>query len=352
MPDDLLRIEDIVRLTGLEESLIRFYESEYPAELPQKILLGGALFFDPASPAAFTAIHARQQAAVAGPQSAGERFARVIAVTSGKGGVGKTNLALNLAIELQRLGKMSIVLDADMGLANVHLLAGMTPRHSLTDLLAGRVELSELVEAGPEGIGIIAGGSGILALADSRAQDRCLIIESLVQLEKAAEIILVDTGAGMGRSVRDFLQAADEILFVITPDITSLTDAYGLLKALHQENLPGLPIHLVVNMVQSLKQAADVSLRFASCAREFLGREITDAGYILKDATVSQATARRTPHSIYRPDARVSKNTRTIAANLMNRQPRQSAGSSAFARYLNLIKKRHEQLPQPRRKTA
>ena len=352
MPDQLLSIEDVVRLTGLEESLIRFYESEYPAELPKKILLGGALFFAPASPAAFVGIHARQQGTESGPKLGRERFARVITVTSGKGGVGKTNLALNLAIEFQRLGKMSVVLDADMGLANVHLLAGLTPRHNLTDLLSGRVEMAELIEAGPEGIGIIAGGSGILDLADSRRQDRCRIIESLVQLEKAAEIILVDTGAGMGRSVRDFLQAADEILFVITPDITSLTDAYGLLKALHQENLPGLPIHLVVNMVQSLKQAADVSLRFSSCAREFLGRDITDAGYILKDNTVSQATARRTPHSIYRPDARVSKNTRTIAANLLQKEQKHSTAGSAFARYLNLIKNGQQPLPQPRRKTA
>ena len=350
MPEQLLRIEDVVRLTGLEESLIRFYESEYPTELPKKILLGGALFFDPASIAAFTAIHARLQGLVPEQKSSGSRYARVIAVTSGKGVVGKTNLALNLAIEFQRLGKMSVVLDADMGLANVHLLAGTSPRHSLTDLLAGQVEMAELVEAGPEGIGIIAGGSGILAMADSREQDRCRIIESLMQLERSAEIILVDTGAGMGRSVRDFLQAADEILFVITPDITSLTDAYGLLKALHQEKLPGLPIHLVVNMVQSLKQAANVSLRFSSCAREFLSRDITDAGYILKDNTVSQATAHRMPHSIYRPNARVSKNTRTIAANLLkNEQP---AGSSAFSRYLNLIKNGQEQLSQPRRKTA
>ncbi|RJX28169.1 MAG: MinD/ParA family protein [Desulfurivibrio sp.] len=352
MPDQLLTIEDVVRLTGLEESLIRYYESEYPAELPEKILLGGALFFEPASIAFFAAIHARRQGAARGEHNSRERFARVLAITSGKGGVGKTNLALNLAIEFQRLGKMSVVLDADMGLANVHLLAGASPRHSLTDLLAGQVELAELVEAGPEGIGIIAGGSGILAMADSRRQDRYRITQSLVQLEKAAEIILVDTGAGMGRSVRDFLQAADEILFVITPDITSLTDAYGLLKALHQEKLPDLTIHLVVNMVQTLKQAADVSLRFASCAREFLGREIIDAGYILKDATVSQATARRTPYTIYRPDSRVSRNTRAIAANLLKNQPGQTAASSAFGRYLKLIRNGQAQLPQPRRKSA
>jgi flagellar biosynthesis protein FlhG len=338
MADFLLRIEDVVRLTGLEESLLRFYESEYPAELPDKVMLGGAFYFDPASVAAFRAIHARRQEGEGRRQQTPERFARVIAVTSGKGGVGKTNLALNLAIELQRLGKMTVVLDADMGLANVHLLAGIMPRYSLTDLLAGQVEMADIIEAGPEGIGIIAGGSGILAMADSGPRERSRIIESLVHLEKAADIILVDTGAGMGRGVRDFLMAADELLFVITPDITALADAYGLLKALHQEKLPAVPIHLVVNMVQNLKQAAEVSLRFTGCARDFLGRAISDAGYVMRDTAVSQATARRTPYSVYRPEARVSKNSRAIAQALLQKEAARTAASSSFGRYLNLIR--------------
>ncbi|MBI5557573.1 MAG: P-loop NTPase [Deltaproteobacteria bacterium] len=352
MSGQLLNIEDLVRLTGLEESLIRYYESEYPAELPAKILLGGTLFFDPASVAALAAMHAKQlSGGGAKPDGAKERFARVIAVTSGKGGVGKSNLALNLAVEFQRLGRMSVVLDADMGLANIHLLAGLSPRYSLMDLVRGKADLAELVEAGPEGIGIIAGGSGILAMADSGQHDRYLILDALAQLERAAEIILVDTGAGMGRGVRDFLQAADEILIVITPDITSLADAYGLLKALHQENLPPRPIHLVVNMVQTLKQAADVSLRFTGCAREFLGREVANAGYVLRDVTVSQATARRIPYSLYRPQARVSTNTRTIARNLLKSELNHYAGSSSFSRYLNFIKDA-QQLQLNRRKTA
>lgn len=352
MADFLLRIEDVARLTGLEESLLRFYESEYPAELPEKIVQGGAFFFDPASVAAFAAIHARRRAGKDNQQKQVDRFARVIAVTSGKGGVGKTNLALNLAIELQRLGKMTVVLDADMGLANVHLLAGIAPRYSLRDLLAGQVGMAEIIEAGPEGIGIIAGGSGILAMADSGPLDRSRIIESLIQLEKAADIILVDTGAGMGRGVRDFLMAADEILFVITPDITSLADAYGLLKALHQENLPPLPLHLVVNMVQNLKQAAEVSQRFTGCARDFLGREIGDAGYVMRDTTVSQATARRIPYSVFRPEARVSKNSRAIAHTLLQKELPQAAAGSSFGRYLNLIREARQRLRQPAQERA
>lgn len=350
---DLLTIEDIVRRTGLEESLLRFYESEYGEKLPRKILRGGTLFFDPASIAAFRNIHEIRQGIHARPIPAEKHnFARVIAVTSGKGGVGKTNLSLNLAIEFQRLGSMSVVLDADMGLANVHLLCGVNPRYSLMDLLDKNAEIAELIEAGPEGIGIVAGGNGILTMADSHRQDRLQIIESLVDLEKAAEIILVDTGAGMGQGVRDFLLSADEIIFIITPDITSLADAYGLLKALHQENLGDRPIYLVVNMAQSLKQAADVSVRFSGCAQEFLGRTIINAGYILRDSTVSLATSRQTPYSVFRPSSRVSKNTRTIAQNILKAEASGNCRNSAFSRYMNLISKGNNQLASRQRKSA
>lgn len=346
-----LNIEEIVRRTGLEESLLRFYESEYPDEFPKKILRGGTLFFDPASILIFRDIHERHQSGEKKKPGQTERYARVIAVTSGKGGVGKTNIALNLAIELQHQGKMSVVLDADLGLANVHLLSGITPRHSLMDLIQNKTDIADLIEAGPEGIGVVAGGNGILAMADSHRHDRYRIIESLVELEKAADIILVDTGAGMGQGVRDFLIAADEIIFVITPDITSLADAYGLLKALHKERMEARPIHLVVNMVQTLKQAANVSVRFTSCAREFLGREINNAGYILRDNTVSLATARQTPYTVYRPMSRVSKNTRSVAQHLLKEEIPSKPGNSAFSRYMNLIRG-HNQMNPPKRKSA
>ncbi|MFH1215424.1 MAG: AAA family ATPase [Pseudomonadota bacterium] len=352
MDFSLLTIEDLVQRTGLEESLLRYYESEHGEELPEKILQGGVLYFSPASVAAFGDVHARHQQGRASQRATTSRFARVIAVTSGKGGVGKTNLALNLAIEFQRMGKMTVLFDGDMGLANVHLLAGITPRHSLMDLIRKNVEMAEVIEAGPEGIGIIAGGSGILSMADSSGQDRLRIIESLMQLEKAADIIIVDTGAGMSRGVRDFLMSADEIIFVITPDITSLADAYGLLKGMHQENMGQCPLYLVVNMAGNLKQAADVAQRFAACAKEFLGRTIMNGGYILKDNTVSLATARRIPYSVYRPEARVSKNTRTIAHNLLQGNSANGPGSSSFGRYMNLIRAARDQAPQPQRKTA
>lgn len=351
MDSRLFTIDDLVRLTGLEESLLRYYESEHGAALPEKILQGGVLYFAPASVAAFAAIHARSAGGALSQPAAASR-ARVIAVTSGKGGVGKTNLALNLAVEWQRLGKMTVVLDGDMGLANIHLLAGITPRHCLLDLMRGTAELADIIETGPEGIGIIAGGNGLLSLADSNRQDRLRVIDALVELEKAADIIVVDTGAGMGRGVRDFLMAADEIIFVITPDITSLTDAYGLLKGLHQDNMPRRPLYLVVNMAATLKQAADAARRFVTCARDFLDRTVINSGYILKDATVSLATARRTPHAIYRPESRVSKNTRTIACNLLRNAADRNRGRSSFGRYLNLIRAARPGSGATERKTA
>ncbi|MEJ2033749.1 MAG: AAA family ATPase [Deltaproteobacteria bacterium] len=332
----LLSIDDVARETGLEESLLRFYESEYPQELPEQVLRGDFLFFPPQAVEAFLRIHARHtggQPAVARP------YARVFAVTSGKGGVGKSNLALNLAIELQRLGKMCLLLDADMGMANIHLLAGVTPAANIREIIAGDRPLAELIVEGPEGIGIIPGGGGVLELADSNRPQRQKIIRALEEVEKRADIILVDTAAGMGPGVRDFLLAADELLFVLTADITSLADAYGLLKALHQAGSvfpPSKPVYAVVNMAETIRQAADVALRFSSCARRFLGREVNNLGYVLKDATVGAATTRRMPFTVFRPQARVSRNVHNIAAALLKDDLPGLRTSSAFGRFLKM----------------
>ena len=338
--NELLSIDEISRRTGLEESLLRFYESEYPSELPEKILHGDRFVFGAGAIDAFLRLHARHRKAGNGTnaeQTAGS-YARVIAVTSGKGGVGKTNIALNLAIELQRLGKMCLVLDADMGMANVHLLSGLLPKHDIMKVVSDSLPLSDIIMEGPEGVGLIPGGSGTIALADADRHARMKIVRALEEIERHADIIVVDTGAGMGRGVRDFLASADELLFVLTPDITSLADAYGLLKALHGENLGERPVYSVVNMVDTLKQAADTSQRFSLCARQFLDRRVESLGYLVKDSTVGAATVRRTPYSVFNPQARISKNTRNIAINLIKNEQPELRVSSAFGRYRNLLR--------------
>ncbi|MCK5436880.1 MAG: AAA family ATPase [Desulfobulbaceae bacterium] len=304
------------------------------------MLRGDTLVFDSSAVEAFKHIHDGHGGGHSGDEriSKGLRFARVIAVTSGKGGVGKTNISLNLAIELQRLGRMCVVLDADMGLANVHLLAGINPRLDIMNVISENRNISEIITAGPEGIGIIPGGAGMLALADSSSRDRKKIVKSLKRVEEAADIIIVDTGAGMGPSVRDFLSCADELLFVLTSDITSLADAYALLKVIPRNGDLGVrPVYSVVNMVGTLKQASDVSVRFSSCARQFLGREIQHLGYILRDSTVGAATAQRTPYTVFNPQAKVSINTRNIAAALLKKEMPEIRLSSSFNRYMNMI---------------
>jgi len=335
----VLTIEEIARETGLEESLLRFYESEFPGELPGKVLQGDVLSFDSNAVEAFRKIHQRHATGDSnGPDRTSNRYARVIAVTSGKGGVGKTNIALNLAIEMQRLGKMCVVLDADMGMANIHLLAGITPSHDILELFTSGLNIAEIIVEGPEGIGIIPGGGGVLALADSTRQQRMQIVAALAEVERAADMIVVDTGAGMGPGVRDFLLSADDLLFVLTPDITSLADAYGLLKALHRKNMSDRPIYSVVNMVNTMKQAVDVARRFSTCAVDFLGREVRNIGYLMKDSSVGAATARRTPYCVFKPQANVSRNTRNLAKALLQSELPEIRMSSAFGRYMKMLR--------------
>ncbi len=334
----MLTIKDISMETGLEESLLRFYESEYPEELPEKIVQGGMVVFDNSALESFKKIHAIHMDKGSRQEKAEKcRYGRVIAVTSGKGGVGKTNITLNLAIQMQRLNKLCVVLDADMGMANVHLLAGIDPDKSIMDMVDHGTGISELIMAGPEGIGIIPGGGGILGLADSNRQERNKIIKSLEQVEESTDIIIVDTGAGMGQDVRDFLVSADELLFVLTTDITSLADAYGLLKALHHGKMSKRPIYTVVNMVHTINEAIEVARRFSGCAEQFLGLEVRNIGYLLKDSSVGAACVRRTPYSVFRPDARVSKNTLNIAKALLENDVEELRTNSAFGRYLQKV---------------
>ncbi len=335
-----LSIEELAKETALEESLIRFYESEHLDELPKKVLRGDTLFFPHAAVNAFKRIHAGlhpfSEPELAKDISTQQGYARVIAVTSGKGGVGKSNLALNLAIALQRQGKMAVVIDADLGMANIHLLCGITPQYTLQDVLRDDVSLSDIIASGPEGIGIVPGGSGVMAMADSTPQMRARMLDALQRIEQGADYIIVDTAAGMGAGVRDFLSAADEIIFVLTQDITSLADAYGLLKSLCKEKLER-PVYSVINMVGTLKQAAAVAVRFTQCAEQFLGASVQNIGYVMKDSSVGAATVRRTPYSLFAPESRVSKNTANIAQALLKNDNDAVRYTSAFQRYMNLL---------------
>ena len=161
-------------------------------------------------------------------------LARVITVTSGKGGVGKSNTAINLAIQFRKMGQRVIILDADFGLANIEIMFGTVPKHNLCDLIYQGKNIKEVITWGPGEVGFISGGSGIAGLSNLSREYLTYIIQNLAELDAIADVIIIDTGAGISDAVLEFLVASGEILLVTTPEPTSITDSYSLLKALNR----------------------------------------------------------------------------------------------------------------------
>ena len=195
-----------------------------------------------------------------------KRTARVITVTSGKGGVGKTSFSVNLAIQLHRLGKRVVVLDADFGLANIEIMLGIRPKYNLADLMFRGKSIQDVMTYGPEGIGFLSGGSGINEMANLNREQVFWLIQKMEELDKQADVIIVDTGAGIGDSVLEFVAASEEVLLVATPEPTSITDAYALLKALNR-NSSYMPektvVKMIANQVRGKKEADELRIQKA-----------------------------------------------------------------------------------------
>src|SRR6476469_9853751 len=222
--------------------------------------------------------------------------ASVIAITSGKGGVGKSNVAVNLSIKLASAGKNVVVLDADLGLANADVLCNVDLPFNLSHVIARKKELHEVLIPAPGGFNLIGGASGLARMADLSDDDRQRIIDAMEELEHRADIILIDTGAGISPNVLAFTRAADHVLVVTTPEPTAITDAYAVVKVLHRDAAaapnplaavggdPGSApaerrISLFVNQVRSPAEARVVHERIAKVARPFLGVSVYDAGH-------------------------------------------------------------------------
>ena len=161
--------------------------------------------------------------------------ARVIAVTSGKGGVGKTSISVNLALQFQQQGKRVVILDADFGLANVEIMLGIRPQYNLADLIFNDKSIEEIITEGPNGVGFISGGSGVQDLVNLDKEKLKKLIAKLVKLDSLYDVIIIDTGAGIADSVIEFVLSSPEVLLVVTPEPTSITDAYSLLKAVNRK---------------------------------------------------------------------------------------------------------------------
>ena len=249
-------------------------------------------------------------------QTAGWTNVRVIAITSGKGGVGKTNLTVNLAIALRRRGIRVLVIDADLGMANVDILLGAASRKYLLDLLQPEVKLDDVIVETPHGVQYISGGSGIeKALAYDHAE-KILLQQKLAECAARADLILVDTGAGLGRNVMDFILAADEVLLVTTPEPTSLTDAYAVMKAYSiyaaQKNL-----RLIINRVYESKESREVALKLQRAAEKFLHMKVPCLGYVFEDTAVTKAVRRQAPLLKEAPHAAAARCIDALAEALL-----------------------------------
>lgn len=250
-------------------------------------------------------------------QQAGARNARVICVTSGKGGVGKTNFTANLAIALSKQGKKIVIIDADLGLANIDVLLGVIPTYSLLDVVNSNKDITEVMCKGPNGLQIISGGSGILDLVDMLDKDLDTLLNEFNKLYDLADIILIDTGAGLTKSVLSFACASDEVIIITTPEPTSLTDAYAMIKTLWLRQ-KDKKINIVINRVENVKEGKIAFEKLEKVCSKFLDIKIHRLGFMTNDINVGRAVKRQKPFIIEYPNIGVSKSIGLMALKLTN----------------------------------
>lgn len=219
--------------------------------------------------------------------------ARVFSVLSGKGGTGKTNICVNLGVALQRLGKKVLIIDGDLGLANVEILLGLTPKFTLYDVLYRNVELESVITYGPEGILIIPGGSGAFELSRIEPYKQELLIENLIKLGNRLDFIFIDGGAGIHQDVLSFASGSDEVLLVMTPEPTALADAYTLIKAINMLKKKK-SIKVVVNRVKNSGEGEDTVNRLNILLERFLKISVTHLGSVPDDIWVERAVKEQT----------------------------------------------------------
>lgn len=256
---------------------------------------------------------------------------RVITVTSGKGGVGKSNFTINFALALGALGQRVMILDADLGMANIDVILGITPSYNLYHVLKGQKTIQEVIVTGPQGLQVIAGGSGMQELANLRRWQIEQFIGKLEALEGLADILIIDTGAGLARNVMSFVLAADEVIVITTPEPTAITDAYGLVKTMSMKKKSGV-VHLVVNKVENVQEANITASKFSIVAEKFLKLDIENLGFILDDPLVSKAVKSQEAFLLKYPKSSAAQCVKRLAAQLVTDQPSQPepSGIKAF----------------------
>lgn len=269
-------------------------------------------------------------------QSQQRPLARVITITSGKGGVGKTSISVNLAIQLQKMGNRVVILDADFGLANIEVMLGIRPKYNLADLIFKGKSIQEVITPGPLGVGFISGGSGIQELINLSRDQIQIMLQKLYELDEIADVIIVDTGAGINESVLEFVSASSEVFLVVTPEPTSITDAYALLKTLDKRiefQKQNTSIRMISNRVEGAAQGTNLFHKLNTVVNEFLGVKLEYLGAIPQDNYFSKAILTQSPVTIGYPNAPSSQAIFDLAVQINNKAsvtPQEKKGISDF----------------------
>jgi len=264
--------------------------------------------------------------------------AKVITVSSGKGGVGKSSTATNLALSLSALDKKVCIFDADASLANINILLGIHPKFTLQHLLNGEKTLNDITIKGPRGLRIIPGASGVAEYAHLSGEQKSTLLSALDRLQQQYDYLIIDTAAGIGDDVLDFVKAAQFSIIIITPEPTSLTDSFSLLKVLKRSNYQQTS-HILVNMAQDYSSSKSIYKRFETAVKKYIDAKISYLGYIQADETMISSVSLQCPAVLLNPDAHASRCFEKLAIGIENLQQDDSAESfSDFWRQQDSVK--------------
>ncbi len=269
----------------------------------------------------------------------GIHYCRVIAVTGGKGGVGKTNIAVNLSLAMQNAGARVLLFDADLGLANVDVLLGLSPKLTLQHVLRREATPEEILIEGPLGLSILPGGTGLPELANLNTLDIVRLLGSLRALEQQHDVLVIDTAAGINNTVLRFTCAAEETLVVCTPEPPAMLDAYGLIKAMHTANYAG-NFNLLINMVRNNEEIKETHRAIDAVTQRYLGLKIASLGGIPRDEDIPACIRKKVPFYLAKGSSVAAAQLNEIATFLLRGillgKPQGTDGF--FARYIESMR--------------
>lgn len=270
-------------------------------------------------------------------QSKQDRKTKLITVTSGKGGVGKSNFSLNFGLGLNQKGHKTVLFDVDLGLANLDVLMGITPKKHLFHLLEPNTTVWDIIEQGPGGLEFIAGGSGFTQIMQLDEDKLDRLFTQLNPLQGYAETIIFDTGAGFSNESIRFMLSSDEVILVTTPEPPAITDAYAVIKLLHSRN-PAITIRLVINRVTSYREGKMTADKLAMVAKRFLNMDLHSLGFVSDDPQVSKAVKQQRPFLLTYPQAQASKSIRNLVDRYLESSTMTDVSTNGLKGFLAKLK--------------